>query len=413
MVAPSQLLSADSDATPITDTTSIKAPSAAIDLLSGDSAGLISRQVGSELATLADNLSIAPPSAPEERPATPAKDPAFTAVMSPPPPSPPPKDVPPKDVPPKDLPPKDAHLLAPELYLDLPPSRPASPMPSIPTKSQASSDDENDGTSSVIHDLFQKSHRAFVAEEQHSVSSPSSSLPSLTSVHPPRSSSLEATPEPLPPAPPPRPQATSTAKSQNTPHRPPPPDEDLPFDFHRFLSQLRHRSADPVAKFLRSFLSEFAKKQWMVHEQVKIVRDFLTFIYAKMDLCEVWREVGDGEMDNAMEGMEKLVMNRLYTQTFSPAIQPHDGVSRVDERFPGRRGQHQEDVERDEILTQKVRIYSWVREEHLDIGNTVSGDGGRKFLDLAVKEMRKIGTYRAPRDKVICVLNCCKVIFGL
>ena len=24
----------------------------------------------------------------------------------------------------------------------------------------------------------------------------------------------------------------------------------------------------------------------------------------------------------------------------------------------------------------------------------------------------KIKTYRAPRDKVICVLNCCKVIFG-
>ncbi|KAF8538617.1 hypothetical protein BDD12DRAFT_740641 [Trichophaea hybrida] len=207
--------------------------------------------------------------------------------------------------------------------------------------------------------------------------------------------------------------ADNTPVMPVTPHRPPIPDEDLPFDFHRFLSQLRHRSADPVAKFLRSFLHEFAKKQWMVHEQVKIVRDFLTFIYAKMDLCEVWREVGDGEMDNAMEGMEKLVMNRLYTQTFSPAILPHDGRSRVDERFPGRRGQHQEDVERDEVLTQKVRIYSWIREEHLDIGDTVSGEGGRRFLDLAMKEMLKIGSYRAPRDKVICVLNCCKVIFGL
>lgn len=203
----------------------------------------------------------------------------------------------------------------------------------------------------------------------------------------------------------------------------PPPDEDLPFDFHRFLSQLRHRSADPVAKFLRSFLHEFAKKQWMVHEQVKIVRDFLTFIYARMDLCDVWREVGDGEMDNAMEGMEKLVMNRLYTQTFSPEIPlPPPSAPRLataqaaqsDARFPGRRGQHQEDVERDAVLAQKVRIYSWIREEHLDIGPTISsGDSTRRFLDLAVKELLKMGSYRAPRDKVICVLNCCKVIFGL
>ena len=48
---------------------------------------------------------------------------------------------------------------------------------------------------------------------------------------------------------------------------------------------------------------------------------------------------------------------------------------------PGRRGQHQEDVERDEILAQKVNIYSWVREEHLDIPPV--SDSGKRFLKLA------------------------------
>lgn len=149
----------------------------------------------------------------------------------------------------------------------------------------------------------------------------------------------------------------------------PDPEPDLPFDFHRFLEQLRHRSADPVAKFLRSFLGEFGKKQWMVHEQVKIITDFLTFITNKMAQCDIWRGVSDAEFDNAREGMEKLVMNRLYTQTFSPAI------------TSGRRGQHQEDIERDSVLAQKIRIYKWVREEHLDL-KPVS-DSGRRFLILA------------------------------
>jgi Rab5 GDP/GTP exchange factor len=27
---------------------------------------------------------------------------------------------------------------------------------------------------------------------------------------------------------------------------------------------------------------------------------------------EIWRNVSDAEFDNALEGMEKLVMNRLY-----------------------------------------------------------------------------------------------------
>lgn len=171
----------------------------------------------------------------------------------------------------------------------------------------------------------------------------------------------------------------------------PDPEPDLPFDFHRFLEQLRHRTADPVAKFLRSFLVEFGKKQWMVHEQVKIVSDFLAFIANKMAQCEVWRGVSNAEFGNAKEGMEKLVMNRLYSQTFSPAIPPPVAVpgnktkSKQTEKplGPGRRGQHQEDIERDEILAQKVRIYGWIQEEHLDIAPV--GDSGRRFLALAQK----------------------------
>ncbi|MBE7181915.1 MAG: hypothetical protein INR71_12045, partial [Terriglobus roseus] len=184
------------------------------------------------------------------------------------------------------------------------------------------------------------------------------------------------------------------SKQYKAPPPAPDPEPDLPFDFHRFLEQLRHRTADPVAKFLRSFLFEFGKKQWMVHEQVKIISDFLEFISKKMAQCEVWRTVSDAEFDNAREGMEKLVMNRLYSQCFSPAIPLADAAperagkrkqSQAGQQGPGRRGQHQEDVERDEVLAQKVRIYGWVREEHLDIPPI--GEKGRKFMDLAQKGM--------------------------
>lgn len=175
-------------------------------------------------------------------------------------------------------------------------------------------------------------------------------------------------------------------------HRPPPPEPEpepaLPFDFHRFLEQLRNKKADPVARYLKSFLQEFGKRQWMVHEQVKIISDFLAFIANKMAQCEVWRDVSDAEFDNAREGMEKLVMNRLYTQTFSPAIPPPQPIPGAKSKKrgerplgPGRRGQHQEDVERDEILAQKIQIYSWTREEHLDIPPV--GESGKRFLKLA------------------------------
>jgi Rab5 GDP/GTP exchange factor len=195
-----------------------------------------------------------------------------------------------------------------------------------------------------------------------------------------------------------------TSSRQHAPLPPQPdPEPDLPFDFHRFLEQLRHRTADPVAKFLRSFLLEFGKKQWMVHEQVKIISDFLEFITKKMAQCEVWRTVSDGEFDNACEGMEKLVMNRLYSQTFSPAIPPPDPAlahrRKSGQPPPGRRGQHQEDVERDEILAQKVGIYSWVREEHLDIKPL--NDKGKKFLVLAQQGLFFIAVKDTSKDSRI------------
>ncbi|KAI0485128.1 hypothetical protein GGR56DRAFT_616953 [Xylariaceae sp. FL0804] len=232
---------------------------------------------------------------------------------------------------------------------------------------------------------------------------------------------------PVPPKDGPSNEITATAEASSSTaapvHRPPPPEPEpepaLPFDFHRFLEQLKHKKADPVARYLKSFLAEFAKRQWMVHEQVKIISDFLAFIANKMAQSEVWAEVSDPEFDNAREGMEKLVMNRLYSQTFSPAIPPPQPIPgakakrRGGDRLmgPGRRGQHQEDVERDDILAQKISIYSWVREEHLDISPI--NESGKKFLTLAEQELLKIRSYRAPRDKIICVLNCCKVIFGL
>lgn len=41
-------------------------------------------------------------------------------------------------------------------------------------------------------------------------------------------------------------------------------------------------------------------------------------------------------------------------------------------------------------------------------------DYGRVWCkQLAQKELQKINTYKAPRDKLVCILNCCRVINNL
>ncbi|GBB96005.1 hypothetical protein RclHR1_02660026 [Rhizophagus clarus] len=177
--------------------------------------------------------------------------------------------------------------------------------------------------------------------------------------------------------------------------RKPSPQQDVQFDFGKFLEQMSNPSAQNIARYVKNFEKEFERKAWTVNEQIRIIHDFLDFIALKMRNCELWRNSSGVEFENAKEGMEKLVMNRLYKLTFSPAI---IGSVTTDDR------------ERDEILKQKIQIFRWVKEEHLDIPNAPHNE---QFLDFAKKELLKINYFKAPRDKLICILNCCKVIFGL
>jgi len=126
------------------------------------------------------------------------------------------------------------------------------------------------------------------------------------------------------------------------------------------------------------------------------------------------------------------------------------------------------DLERDQVVRQRIRLFGWIEPKHLDLpisidepSNSIEGSSGevtpenereetqpttekedeetekekereepnekrkeggeiksrkkgseRGFIDFAASELRKMNQYKAPRDKLICVLNCCKVIFG-
>ena len=96
--------------------------------------------------------------------------------------------------------------------------------------------------------------------------------------------------------------------------------------------------------------------------------------------ADTWKHAGEDEFDNAMEGMEKLVMNQLYQYTFTPAIaqdiNPTTGLPR--------RVISVDDLERDRILSQRVALFGWIQEEHLDIP-TEEGTAG--FLMFAEQGM--------------------------
>ena len=87
-----------------------------------------------------------------------------------------------------------------------------------------------------------------------------------------------------------------------------------------------------------------------------------------------------------------------------------------------------DDLERDRVLSQRIALFGWVDEKNPDIPEGEESNGFLMFAQqgsssiyhfLCTKlswfspELLKINHYKAFRDKLICMLNYCKVIFGL
>lgn len=65
------------------------------------------------------------------------------------------------------------------------------------------------------------------------------------------------------------------------------------------------------------------------------------------------------------------------------------------------------------FLQQKGQMVSCYLRSKVDLALHSLCDAFNRLTFYLFTELVKINHYKAPRDKLICILNCCKVIFGL
>lgn len=186
-----------------------------------------------------------------------------------------------------------------------------------------------------------------------------------------------------------------------------------PFDFQVFLTHLRKKSADHIVRYIRSFLVQFTKQ---VHamtaaQTIQVIRQFKEFLNEKFTVYEPFASMDATDLENSGEGVEKLIMNRLYQYCFSPEAVKKFGHNASPSIF--------EDVREDQTLLLQLEKYSWILGVHLDVDlddiaqrKHESSNQSLHHLDAAIEQLNKMNGYRAPRDKIICILNACKIIFN-
>ncbi|GAB2236100.1 hypothetical protein Droror1_Dr00027835 [Drosera rotundifolia] len=163
-----------------------------------------------------------------------------------------------------------------------------------------------------------------------------------------------------------------------------------PLTWHDFLERMRQPSAAEFVKAIKSFIVSFSNNAPDPERDSAAVQQFLANMEAAFRAHPLWAGCSEEELESAGEGLEKYVMTKLFTRCFAS--------------LP-------DDVKADEQLSEKMAlVQQFIRPEHLDIQPTFQNE--TSWL-LAQKELQKINMHKAPREKLVCILSCCKVITNL
>ncbi|XP_022141647.1 vacuolar protein sorting-associated protein 9A-like [Momordica charantia] len=165
---------------------------------------------------------------------------------------------------------------------------------------------------------------------------------------------------------------------------------DVFLGLHDFLERMRQPSASDFVKSIKSFIVSFSNNAPDPERDSASVQEFFAKMEGAFRAHPLWSGCSEEELESAGEGLEKYVMTKLFTRVYASL---------------------RDDVKIDEQLSDKIAlIQQFARPENLDIKPNFQNE--TSWL-LAQKELLKINMYKAPRDKLVCLLNCCKVISNL
>ncbi|GMH37235.1 hypothetical protein BSKO_05108 [Bryopsis sp. KO-2023] len=162
-----------------------------------------------------------------------------------------------------------------------------------------------------------------------------------------------------------------------------------PVSFQRFLELMKNESAKEFVRKINKFLQNFDRKKREPNKDSNAIQNFMVRIEADFKKHKVWKSVPPHEMYITMEGLEEYLTRKLHSLLF---------------------GKYLEDRERDEMLSARMEAMQFVQPSHLDIPPKVMTE---EFIALAVKELQKMNAFQCPRAKLICMLNCCRVILNM
>eukprot|EP00045_Choanoeca_perplexa_P007856 m.72310 g.72310 ORF g.72310 m.72310 type:complete len:564 (-) comp14250_c0_seq1:102-1793(-) len=163
------------------------------------------------------------------------------------------------------------------------------------------------------------------------------------------------------------------------------------FNFQAFLAKMRQQKAFDLVKQIKSFIGKFSTPVLNPDEAAPLIRRFLDSMCTEVERHELWQQADEATLDNAFEGLEKYVLSKIHRYIFKP--------------------EGSDDALQNQALSDRMTMLSFIKPEHLDVSALVLNHADK--LAEAQTELIKMDSYKSPRDKIICILNCARVLMAV
>jgi hypothetical protein len=157
--------------------------------------------------------------------------------------------------------------------------------------------------------------------------------------------------------------------------------------YHAFMAKMQQPSASGLFRSIKLFVRDLlSDTQRSVDEVAEAVQAFFYETEEAIAQHPLWHGCEPEELDKACDALEKFVTTKLYDKVF---------LTDAEER------------ENDRLLEERLQHLRFVTVEHLSVSPAFCA---AYPWAGAQQELCKLAAYRTPRDKLVCVLNCCKRI---
>uniref|UniRef100_K3WDH1 VPS9 domain-containing protein n=1 Tax=Globisporangium ultimum (strain ATCC 200006 / CBS 805.95 / DAOM BR144) TaxID=431595 RepID=K3WDH1_GLOUD len=128
------------------------------------------------------------------------------------------------------------------------------------------------------------------------------------------------------------------------------------------------------------------------HEFRRRYDQFFENMDDRLSAHPAWRHASESTLAKARDGIEKYVMDKLSDIAFN--------------QLP----ECQQWKNEDERLFRRMKLLSFITPDMLDIKPCMRNE---VVWSMAEDELRRINSFRAPGDKINCIVRCCSVIFSV